>query len=142
MRHTGRVRGVGKPTFQTFQRYKVTAEDTPIVNVTLRGLFSMNQESFEALKEPDYVELLYSPDGYIGFKAAPRESPNAYRLRHHSKTAYQVEGRAFLRLNGIPDGVKGRRYHAEVDDDGILVVDLSQDSERTSDTTKQEAAGK
>jgi len=79
--------------------------------------------------EPEAIEMLYAPDQVIGFKAAPRSSPDAYAVRTTTKTAFQVEGRAFLKYYGIPEDRRGRRYRAELVDEGILAIDLNQDSE-------------
>ena len=130
---------VGREELQTFKRYKATVKYSPVVNVTMRGLFSLNQVAFETLNEPEAVELLYSPNGLIGFEAAPPSSPDAYRVRHPSKRAYQVEGRAFLRVNGIPEEMKERRYRAEMQD-GVLTVDLNQGGEATRGAAKGRGA--
>jgi hypothetical protein len=123
-----------KPRFETFRRYKVTEGDTPIVALHLRGIFVLNNNAYKELGEPPAVELLYAPDEQIvGFKASNRESPDAYAVRHHTKTAHQVEGRAFLKYYNIPEEATGRRYRAEMIDD-ILVVDLKGDNDEVVDS--------
>ena len=119
-----------KPAFEKFRRYKVTEGDIPIVSVSLRGIFSLNRLAYEALGKPEAVEVLYAPEErVIGFQPAPRNSPDSYAVRHHTKTAHQVEGRSFMKYYEIPEDRKGRRYRAEVVDDSILTVDLNQDTE-------------
>jgi hypothetical protein len=115
-----------KPAFETFRRYKVTEGDTPIVALHLRGIFALNQNAYEKLGEPEAIEMLYAPEErVVGFRAAPKTSPDAYAVRHTTKTAHQVEGRGFLKYYDIPEEAKGRRYTAELIDD-ILTIDLNQ----------------
>jgi hypothetical protein len=125
---------MGKPNFQKFRRYKVTEGDTPIVSIHLRGIFAMNKNAYEKLGEPEAVEMLYAPDErIIGLQAAERSSPDAYSVRQHTKTAFQVEGRAFLKYYKVPEEATGRRYRAEMQDD-ILTIDLNQDPEEAQVT--------
>lgn len=117
---------MGKPKFEKFRRYKVTEGDEPIVSLHLRGIFALNKNAYEKLGEPKAIEMLYAPeDNVIGFQAAPKGSPDAYVVRHNTKTAFQVEGRAFLKYYKIPKEATGRRYRAEMTDD-ILTIDLNQ----------------
>jgi hypothetical protein len=123
-----------KPAFEKFRRYKVTEGDTPIVALHLRGIFALNRNAYNALGQPEALEILYAPEEQIiGFQGAPKSSPDAYAVRHHTKTAHQVEGRAFLKYYNVPKEALGRRYKAELIDD-ILTVDLKQDTGSTSTT--------
>jgi len=118
-----------KPAFQKFRRYKVTEGDVPIVALHLRGIFALNKNAFDALGEPEALEILYAPEErLIAFKASSKSSPDSYAVRNTTKTAFQVEGRSFLKYYNIPDEARGRRYRAEVDED-LLIVDLNQDTE-------------
>jgi hypothetical protein len=122
-----------KPTFEKFRRYKVTEGDVPIVSVHLRGIFALNKNAYDALGQPEAIEMLYAPEErIIGFQAAPRSSPDAYAVRHHTKTAFQVEGRAFLKYYNVPDEALGRRYRAEMIDD-VLTINLTQDDSSGSE---------
>jgi len=119
-----------KPTFEKFRRYKVTEGDTPIVSLHLRGIFALNKNAFDVLGQPEAIEMLYAPEEQvIGFKASSRGSPDSYAVRNNTKTAFQVEGRSFLKYYEIPEEARGRRYRAELIDDGLLTVDLNQDTE-------------
>jgi hypothetical protein len=120
--------------FEKFRRVKVTAGDAPIVAIHQRGIFAMNQLAFEALGEPVAVELLFDRNNQvIGLKAAERDDPDSYVVRHHTKYSHQVEGRSFLSYYGIPKEATGRRYKAELID-RILEVDLKQDPEEALGT--------
>jgi hypothetical protein len=123
-----------KPAFEKFRRYKVTEGDTPIVALHLRGIFALNKNAYDLLGQPEAVEMLYAPEQrIIGFQAAPKSSPDAYAVRHTTKTAHQVEGRAFLKYYNIPEDAKGRRYNAELVDD-ILTINIDQDVHTTSNS--------
>lgn len=118
---------MGKPKFEKFRRYKVTEGDDPIVSIHVRGIFALNKNAYDKLGEPEAIEMMYaSEDRIIGFSAAPKSSPDSYAVRHNTKTAFQVEGRAFLNYYGISDDA-GRRYVAEMMDE-ILIVQLDQES--------------
>lgn len=119
-----------KPSFEKFRRYKVTEGDIPIVSLHLRGIFALNKNAFDALGQPEALEILYAPEErVIGFKASSRSSPDSYAVRNSTKTAFQVEGRSFLKYYKIPDEARGRRYRAELVDNDLLTVDLNQDAE-------------
>ena len=119
------------PKFEKFRRATTTTAPVPIVAIHKRKLFAMNQLAYEALGEPEAVEFLYAPsERVIGIRPAPRESPDSYVVRHHTRFSHQVEGKAFMRFYGIPDKVTGRRYKAELVDD-LLTVDLKQEAEET-----------
>jgi HSP20 family molecular chaperone IbpA len=119
--------------FEKFRRAKVTSGETPIVAIHQRGLFAMNQLAFEALGEPKAVGLLFDRDNQvIGLEAAERDNPDSYVVRHHTKYSHHVEGRSFLSYYDVPKEATGRRYKAELVD-GVLEVDLKQDSEETNE---------
>lgn len=120
---------MNKLKFEKFRRYKVTEGDEPIVSLHLRGIFALNKNAYDKLGEPEAIEILYAPEEkVIGFQAAPKSSPDAYAVRRNTKTAFQVEGRGFLKYYNIPKEATGRRYRAEMMDD-VLTVNLNQDVE-------------
>ncbi len=117
------------PQFEKFRRAATSAAHVPIVAIHKRKLFAMNQLAYESIGEPEAVELFYAPsDQVIGIRPAPRESPDAYMVRHHTRFSHQVEGKRFMNFYGIPDEVTGRRYKAELLDN-VLAVDLKQTPE-------------
>ena len=117
---------MARPNFEKFRRYKVTEGDEPFVSLHKRGIFAFNRNAYEKLGEPEAVEILYAPnENIIGFQAAKKSSPDAYVVRHSTKSAFQVEGRAVLKYYEIPKEAAGRRYHAEMVDD-ILTINLEE----------------
>jgi hypothetical protein len=119
--------------FQKWRRSTAISGGVPLVALHQRGLFSLNDAAFEKLDRPEAVELFYNPDEMIvAFKSAPKESPDSYIVRRHTKSSFQVEGRAFMRFWGIPKEATGRRYRAELEDD-ILTVNLKQGDDHNED---------
>lgn len=115
------------PNFEKFRRSKATSAPVPMVSVHLRGIFALNDLAYEALDEPDAIELFYDKqERIIGMKGALRSSPDAYVVRRGTAHSFQVEGRTFLKFYGIPREATGRRYVAELDGD-ILTIDLKQE---------------
>ena len=53
-------------------------------------------------------------------------SPEAYKIRHHTKHSHQVAGNAFLEFYENPEGMWGRRYKAEPLGNNMLAVNLMQ----------------
>jgi hypothetical protein len=122
--------------FQKFRRSTAISGGAPIVALSQRGLFSLNDVAFEKLDRPEALELFYNTDGIIGFKAAPKDSADSSVVRRHTKSSFQVEGRAFMRYWKIPEEAKGRRYRAElvegVEGD-ILTVNLKEGNDHNED---------
>ncbi len=115
------------PNFEKFHRYKVTEAPTPMVAFHARGIFALNELAYAALNRPEALELFYDRnEKIIGLKRASRDSPDSYAVRHNTKHSYQVEGRSFVKFYELPAEAAGRRYKAEMVDDGILAIDLKQ----------------
>jgi hypothetical protein len=67
-----------------------------MVSIHLWDVFALNQQAFEALGESEAVELFKQCGGWIiGFGASVADSPDAYKIRHHTKHSHQVAGKAF-----------------------------------------------
>lgn len=115
--------------FEKFRRSNITSGAVPMVALHQRGVIALNQQAFEALKEPEGIELFFDRDTLsIGLKGAPRNSPDSYAVRHHTKSSSQIAGQSFLEFYEVPHDLRGRRYRAELEDD-MLVVDLRQEPE-------------
>ncbi|WP_047866698.1 hypothetical protein [Rubrobacter aplysinae] len=113
--------------FQKFRRAYATGEHYPLVSVHARGLFGFNTAGFEAMGEPEYVELLYDDQRkIIGIQPAEVDSVDAYRLRKHTSHSYQVAAKAFLAFYELPESIMGKRFSASMND-GILEVDISEE---------------
>lgn len=116
--------------FEKFHRVNATSGGVPMVSIHLRGVFALNQQAFEALGEPEAVELFKQRGMWIiGFGAASVDSPDGYKVRHHTKHSHQVAGKAFLEFYEIPQDMWGRRYKAEPLGNNMLAVNLIQMSE-------------
>lgn len=112
------------PNFEVFDRKAKPKATQPLVTLQASGTFSMNEASYEALGEPDEVELLYDPDEQIiGFRAASETSPHSYPIKPQPNgRTYQTGGRAFCSHYGIETG-QARRFAADMID-GVLAIDL------------------
>jgi hypothetical protein len=116
--------------FEVFTRRATPAAKGPTVTVQRQGNISLNYAAFEAMGEPDMVELLYDrEDDVMGLRTAQDNSPHAYRLRKQSSgSGFVISGRAFTQHYDIKTDA-ARRFRAELNDDGILTVDLKAWSE-------------
>jgi hypothetical protein len=117
------------PNFEKFRRSNITSGAVPMVAIHQRGVFAFNEQAFEALGKPEAIELFYDRDEtIIGLQGAPRNSPDSYAVRHHTKHSSQIAGQSFLEFYDIPPEVRGRRYRAELQG-GMLTVDLREEPE-------------
>jgi len=83
--------------------------------------------AIEDLGEPEAVDLFKQrSESIIGFGAPVANSPDAYKIRHHTKHNHQVAGKAFLEVYEILEDVWGRRYKAEPLGNNMLAVNLMQ----------------
>ena len=96
------------------------------VTLNPKGIFKMNRVAYQRMGEPEAVNVLFDPpNSRIGLKPASRAGRNAYALAprgHHGGRivrAYRIITEYALDL---PSTV--RFYDAEIDHDGILVLDL------------------
>jgi hypothetical protein len=126
---------MGKPMkrdWEVFKRDVAKRASEPMVTLQKLGNISLNIVAFEALGEPDSVELLYDREECLmGIRAAVENCPHAYPVRKQSSgSGFVVSGRAFTQHYNIMTDV-GRRFRAILDD-GILAVDL-KDSDAMSD---------
>ncbi|HEX3359599.1 MAG TPA: hypothetical protein VHS74_01290 [Solirubrobacterales bacterium] len=129
--------------FETFKRQRAIQTTEPAVTIQKRGTFSLNSPAFEALGNPEYLELLYDrQERLIGLRKADSSVPHAYLVRPLGKggTTQMVSGTAFLAYYGIEFDT-ARRWIAQLQDD-VLVIDLKEPGvEVTGSRTKSAAAG-
>ena len=91
-----------------------------------KGYFSINRMTFQRLGEPQAVHLLYDDiNNRIGLKPCASVSRNAYPLvRRSSAGRRTISGYRVLVEHGIRLPATVRFYDAEIDQDGILILDL------------------
>lgn len=114
--------------FETFKRQRAPVSGDPTVTIQKRGTISLNTAAFIALGQPEAVELLYDRDkNLMALNKVPTDTPHAYPLRGLGKrqSTHMVSGKAFMKYYGIEIGI-ARRYVAQLEPDGLLVVDLTQ----------------
>lgn len=115
--------------FEVFNKRAAMSSKIPMVTIQKDGEFSMNKAAFDAIGEPEAVELLYdSEEELIAFRPAPAEKPLAFPVKPQGRNSpgRQVAGKAFARYYELDVSV-ARRYSVRVQD-GMLVVDLKSDS--------------
>jgi hypothetical protein len=109
--------------FETFKRQRAQPSTEPTVTIQRKGVISLNVASFEALGEPEAVELLFDPDERrIGMRKIDPSVPHAYTVRSLGHTTWLVSGTAFTNYYAIETPV-ARRWSATMQDD-ILTIDL------------------
>jgi len=118
--------GAAMPNFEVFNRRASPRSTEPLVTIQKRGTMSFNRAAFEAIGEPEAVELLFDRDErVVGFRPVGADVPHAYRPRKQGNAYnYIIAGQAFTQYYGIDTGT-ARRYPAAMFD-GVLAVDLKQ----------------
>jgi hypothetical protein len=94
------------------------------VSINKRSIFSLNQKAFEALKEPTFVELLFSkPDKLIGIRPLPTKIKHAYQLKKQGKSnSYIIRAGDFFGFNRMTPKASGVFDDAKVDETGVLIL--------------------
>ncbi len=123
--------GSGEATlgFEVFDKRASTSSKIPMVTIQMRGHFSLNKAAYDAMGQPDHVELLYDrQEKLIGFRPTEASNPRAYPVKPQGtrSTGRQVAGQAFAKYYDL-DVSTARRYSVEMKD-GILVLDLKNES--------------
>jgi len=92
----------------------------------MRGLISLNRAAYQALGEPESIELLYNPSKrIIGIRPGDPKTPHSYPLRQQNRGGtYLIAGKAFTTHYEIDTKV-ARRYGVEAKVNTLL-VDLKQ----------------
>lgn len=116
--------------WEEYQSFRTGLNDDRLhVTVNTRGNIYLNRKSLEALNMPEAVVLLFDPASKtIGVRRAAVDRRNAHRLltkstRGRGKTVYAAD---FLRHYGISITETLAFEMPELDDDGILVLNLSE----------------
>jgi hypothetical protein len=110
--------------FEVFTgRAQQVAEDPAISLLGKRGKISMNNASFEALRKPKFVELLYDrAQNAVGIRAKMKKESHTYPVQAVTGSrSYIVSAQAFFAFSQIEKTSK--RYQASLVGD-VLVVDL------------------
>lgn len=115
--------------FEVFDRRSRPVSHQATVTIQKRGNFSLNKAAFQALGEPEAVELLFDrSERLIGMRPSEVRNRHAYPVRKQQNAqSYLVAGNAFNQYYQIETGVT-RRWDASIQD-GILVIDLKQESQ-------------
>jgi hypothetical protein len=135
--------------FEVFDRRAAPAPKEPFVTIQKGGLISFNRAAYQALGEPEAIELLYNrAERIIGFRKADPKSPRSYPMREQNRGgSHLIAGTAFLRHYEINMDV-ARRYQADTQDN-IVLVDLKRGgteatgvrARRTTPTTERSNSG-
>jgi hypothetical protein len=117
---------LGIMPFETFKRQRSKPGSGPEITLQRRGTFSLNAEAFEALGEPEAVELLYDRDERrIGIRKVPTDTSHAYPVRPLNRgRTYLFSGQAFTKWYDIETPV-ARRWPVTLEGD-MLILDLNQ----------------
>lgn len=112
--------------FETFKRQRVPLSHTPEVTIQRKGIISINRPAYEALGEPEAVELLYDRERrLVGLRKVDVGVPYGYQLRSLGRgSTWLVSGMAFANYYGIDTRTSLRRQ-ARIDD-GMVVIDLNE----------------
>jgi hypothetical protein len=110
--------------WQVFDKRKAPVIQDPLVTLQKAGNFSMNRAAFEALGEPERIELLYNGKKQkVGFRKGDPAAPHVYPIRKQANSLnYQFSGVAFTTAYGIPHETT-RRFKAQMEGDA-LAIDL------------------
>jgi hypothetical protein len=116
--------------WEEYQSFRTGLYDGRIhVTVNSRGNIYLNRRALEALNMPEAVVLLFDPGSKtIGIRRAAAERRNAHRLKTKDvkglgKMVYAAD---FLRHYGISISETLAFEMPELDEDGILVLNLSE----------------
>jgi len=122
--------------WEVFKGRGTRPEDEPIVSIQTRGAMSLNRAAWQALGEPEAVELLYKHrQQLVGLRAAQDPTArHAYSLRATNRgTTHVLSFVAFAQRYGIEiHSTEARRYAAEMQGN-MLVFGLNQIPLRVKD---------
>lgn len=129
--------------FEVFKRQRAPVTTEAAVTIQKRGTMSFNAPAYEALGLPKAVELLYDrEDRVMGLRKVDPSADHAYKIRPLGKgnTTWLLSGTAFTAYYGIPTDV-ARRWTGEVNEDGVLVLDLKQPGTEVAANRNRERSG-
>lgn len=118
--------------FETFKRQRAQVSAEPAVTIQKRGTLSLNVAAYNALEQPDAVELLYDrAQQLVALRKVVVGTPHAYPVRQlgsgPTPSTWLISGKAFASYYGI-DVETARRWVAKLEPDGMLVLDLKTPS--------------
>jgi hypothetical protein len=111
--------------FETFTRQRRHGRQ-PFVTIQKKGVISLNRAAFEALGDPESVELLYDPDArLVALRKVDGFVEHAYQVRApvQNHATWLISGAAFVAYYEIDASVSVRRP-ARLDGD-LLIIDLN-----------------
>ncbi len=111
--------------FETFTRQRRHGRQ-PFVTLQKKGVISLNRAAFEALDNPESVELLYDPDArLVGLRKIDSSIEHSYHVRApvENHATWLISGAAFVGYYEIDTSTSVRRA-ARMDGD-LLIIDLN-----------------
>ena len=114
------------PSWEVFTRGSLAAGPVLLFTIRAEGRFVLNRAAYDALGQPEYVELLYDREAQlIGVRSADEQSKDAYVVKKQSRgDTYGMSGAAFCKHYDI-QVERSQRYVATIDN-GDLVVNWRQ----------------
>lgn len=111
--------------FEVFTNQRIRAATEPTVTITTRGILSLNDAAWNALDQPEAVELLFDRETRtMGLRKSGPENPTSYPVRCNALgKAFQVSAKAFTSHYDIPTYTAVRRKARM--DFGDLCVDVT-----------------
>jgi hypothetical protein len=128
--------------FLVFKRRAIPRTiEQAFVTIQRKGVIAFSKAAYEALAQPEAVELLYDPERQlVGFRSVKPQAEHAYPVRvNGKKTSHMVSGTLFTRHYGIPTDV-ARRWPAYMEA-GLLCIDLSQPGQEVGSGVRARAHG-
>lgn len=114
--------------FRVFDKKAATLNKNPMATIQRGGHFSLNKAAFLALGEPETVEVLFAEEErVIGFRTVSSTSPRGFSVKpqgRKSPTTFMIAGQAFAKHYGLDVSI-ARRYGVEVNEEGVLMIDLN-----------------
>jgi hypothetical protein len=111
--------------FETFTRQR-KSDRQPYVTMQKKGVISLNKAAFDALDQPDSVELLYDSESrLVALRKVDSSVEHAYQVRApvENHATWLVSGAAFVSYYEI-DNSESIRRPARIEQD-LLVIDLN-----------------
>jgi hypothetical protein len=111
--------------FETFTRQRRHGRQ-PFVTIQKKGVISLNRAAFEALNNPEFVELLYDPGArLVALRKVDSSVEHSYQVRApvENHATWLISGAAFVGYYEIDTSVSVRRA-ARTDGD-LLIIDLN-----------------
>ena len=121
----------GRPTWK-WEEFKETAArrfpERLYATLSPGGEFVVNLSTYLKMKEPEAVVLLYDSDAKtIGIRPSRLEVPNAIAVKvRHLRYSRVIRARKFLQRHRIHLQYTVQFPNAQIDDDGILILNLRE----------------